>query len=311
LSYRLRSGESLEAGVRRIASEELDRALRGFDDAEADRQTAVHEARKCCKHVRGLLRLARAGLADDAYRSENTSLRNAARQLSDLRDCEALIETYDKLDARFDGHIDQRTITPMRRALVARRERLAGDDAMLERRVAAFVKDLEAARTRAPSWALAGAGFDVLAAGLERTYRRGRQAMAAAYASPSAELFHEWRKRVKYHRHHLELLHELWPKQLKAHRGEVKALGTMLGDEHDLAVLQATLEAESGSFGDASAGALLDLAARRRAELRAGMRPLGCRVFAERPKALVRRYGAYWRALRSEAAHGGELARAA
>ena len=74
----------------------------------------------------------------------------------------------------------------------------------------------------------------------------------------------------------------------------------MLGDEHDLAVLRATLEAEDESFADASTRALLDLVTRRRAELRAAMRSLGDRVFAERPRALAARYGSYWRCWRSE-----------
>jgi CHAD domain-containing protein len=311
LSYRLHSSESLEVGLKRIAGEQLDLARSGFDEAELDRYTAVHEARKCCKRLRGLLRLARAGVGDGVYRLENDCLRDAARRLSDLRDAEALIETYDKLDARFDSQIDRRTIAPVRRALAARRQIVADDEATLERRVAAFREDLEAGHSRVSSWVLAGGGFDALAAGLKRTYKRGRKAMGTAYATPSAEHFHDWRKRVKYHRYHLEVLYELWPKQLKARRSEVKTLGTMLGDEHDLSVLEATLEAESASFGDESVRTLLDLALRRRAELRAGMSPLGRRVFAERPKAMVRRYEAYWGAWRSEAADGGALGRAA
>lgn len=311
MSYRLHAPECLEAGLRRIAVEQLDLARGGFDDAGLDRHTAVHEARKCCKRLRGLLRLARAGFGDDVYRRENASLRDAARRLSDLRDAEALIETYETLDARFARQIDRRRIAPVRQALAARRQRLADDDATLEHRVAAFRKDLEAARRRVSSWGLDGGDFNALAAGLKRTYKRGRKAMDAAYAAPSAERFHDWRKRAKYHRYHLELLYELWPKQFKAHRSEVKALETMLGDEHDLEVLRATLAAESAGFGEESARTLLDLAERRRAELRAGMRPLGHRVFAERPKALVRRYDAYQRTWRSEVANAEDLARAA
>jgi CHAD domain-containing protein len=121
--------------------------------------------------------------------------------------------------------------------------------------------------------------------------------MQAAYDAPSSARFHDWRKRVKYHRYHLDLLHEIWPRQLKGRRKEVKALGTLLGDEHDLAVLQDVLAAEGGNLD--GAGALSDLAGRRRAELREEMRLLGARVFAERPKALARRYRCYWRAWRS------------
>jgi CHAD domain-containing protein len=311
LRYRLLAQKSLEGDLKRIAREQLELALAGFDDAKFDRHEAIHEARKCCKRLRGLLRLARAGLGDDIFRRENVRLRDAARRLSGLRDAEALIETYDKLDARFGGQIDRRTIAPVRQALAARRQSLGEEEGSLERRVAAFRKDLEAARGRVSSWVLAGDDFDALRTGFEGTYKRGRKAMDRAHATPSTARFHEWRKRVKYHRYHLELLHELWPKQLKAGRSEVKVLGTLLGDEHDLAVIQATLEAESATFGRESARALCDLAQRRRAELRADMRPLGRRVFAERPKALVRRYETYWRAWRSEWANGGELAQAA
>lgn len=300
MSYRLHSDESLEAGLRRIACEQLDLAVGGLEDASLDRHEAIHEARKCCKRLRGLLRLARASLGDDVYGAENASLRDAARRLSDLRDAEALLETFDRLHERFEDEAGRRRIAPLRPALEARRRRLAEDDGTLKRRVSAFRDELEGVRERVPSWPLSGADFAALAPGLRRTYGRGRKAMRAAYDAPGSARFHDWRKRVKYHRYHLDLLHELWPRQLKGRRKEVKVLGTMLGEEHDLAVLRATLEAETSSSSTEGAGALLKLARERRAELRAAMRPLGARIFAERPKALPRRYGGYWRAWRSE-----------
>ena len=60
MSYRLGAEESLAAGLRRSASEQLDLALAGLADARLDRYEAIHEARKCCKRLRGLLRLARS-----------------------------------------------------------------------------------------------------------------------------------------------------------------------------------------------------------------------------------------------------------
>ena len=231
-----------------------------------------------------------------------TRLRDAARELSDLRDADALLETYDKLGERFADEVDLRRIAPVRRALVARRRRLA--EAMTRSKDAS-PPSAPSSTPPAPGWRpgrLRKAASTSWRPGLERAYQRGRKAMRAAYDAPSSERFHDWRKRVKYHRYHLDLLGELWPRPLKARRKEVKALGTMLGDEHDLAVLRATLAADDASFADASTRALLDLAARRRAELRAAMRPLGGRLFAERPKALAARYGSYWRSWRSEAA---------
>jgi hypothetical protein len=46
------------------------------------------------------------------------------------------------------------------------------------------------------------------------------------------------------------------------------------------------------------------LAQRQQGELRAKMWPLGLRLYAERPKALVQRYRCYWQAWQSEAECG-------
>ncbi len=167
----------------------------------------------------------------------------------------------------------------------------------LEEPVAAFCADLAAVRERIPSWPQAG-DFDVLLTGLRRTYKRARKAMRAASTHLLRRALPRLaRKRVKYHRYHLELLAELWPRQVGGRRKEVKALGGRLGDEHDLAVLQATLAAADGRLGGDSAQSLLALAERRQAELRAVMRPAWaapvCRGARGRWHAASR---SYWRA---------------
>ena len=294
MSYRLQH----DVGLERIARAQLDRAQGALDDPKVDRQEAIHEARQCGKRLRALLRLARAGIGDDVYRRENGAIRDAAKSLSGLRDAEALLETYARLQVRFAGEVDWRRLAGARRALLARREQLAGDGT-LPQRIAAFREELRAVRDRLPSWPLADLGFADLAPGFERAYRRGRKAMRAVDAAPRDERFHEWRKRAKDHRYHLELLRDLWPAQVKARRAEVRALGDLLGDEHDLSVLRATLQEEGRNFGD-RAGLLLELAGRQQAELRAKMWPQGLRLYAERPKALVRRYRQYWQAWQRE-----------
>jgi len=295
VSYRLKH----DVGLERIAREQLDRALGGLEDPKVDRHAAIHEARKCGKRLRALLRLARAGIGDDVYRRENGAIRDAAKGLSGLRDAEALLETYARLQARFADEVDWRRLVGVRRALVARRRELGGDGT-LPQQIAAFGEELRSVRERLPCWPLADLGFDYLAPGFKRSYRRGRKAMRAIDAAPSDARFHEWRKRVKEHRYHLELLRDLWPPQVKARRGEVRTLGDLLGDEHDLSVLRATLEAERARFGDGAA-LLLELAGRQQGELRATMWPLGLRLYAETPGALVRRYRRYWQAWQSEA----------
>jgi hypothetical protein len=76
-------------------------------------------------------------------------------------------------------------------------------------------------------------------------------------------------------------------------------LGDLLGDEHDLAVLHDTLMNEpQGPWSSRELQVLLGLANERRTVLRRQARPLGGRLFAEIPEALIDRFGGYWHAWR-------------
>jgi hypothetical protein len=86
--------------------------------------------------------------------------------------------------------------------------------------------------------------FSAVAGGLCKTYGRGRNALHAAYAEPSDESFHEFRKRAKYHWYHLRLLRRIWRDMLGVQREAADELSDLLGDDHDLAVLRNTLLAE-------------------------------------------------------------------
>lgn len=51
--------DTVEAGMRRIAAEQIERAIAEIDDTGLDRHETVHQVRKRCKKVRGLVRLVR------------------------------------------------------------------------------------------------------------------------------------------------------------------------------------------------------------------------------------------------------------
>ena len=57
MSYSIQPGERLIDGLRRIAVEQLDRAIDEVDDATIDRNVVVHQVRKRCKKIRAMLRL--------------------------------------------------------------------------------------------------------------------------------------------------------------------------------------------------------------------------------------------------------------
>jgi CHAD domain-containing protein len=293
VSYRLEPGEEPAAALRRIAGEQLDRAVAQLADDERDPHETIHDVRKRCKKVRGLLRLVRP--AFPAYADENAALRDAARRVSALRDAAALVETCDALAARLGEEARASPLAALRAQLVERRDEfLAKTD--LELCFEEVHEDLAAAAARADDWSLADEGFAPVGDGLARTYRRARTAMERALRTPTDEALHEWRKRVKYHRYHLRLLRELWPPLVDPRRDAARLLSDRLGDDHDLAVLRRVLVDESERFGSAVRDPLLALVDRRRGELSAWSRPLGLRLLAAKPTALRRELRQWWEA---------------
>jgi CHAD domain-containing protein len=302
-SYRILQPDQLTDELRRIATDQVERGLEELDGD--DPNEGIHQVRKRCKKLRALVRLVRE--ADpDLYRRENAAFRETARRASTLRDDAAMVEAYDQLAGAYEDHVDLASFAPVHDALAARRDDAAPG---VDEAITAIRSDLEAARGRIATWELPGDGFAMLAGGLERTYRRSRNRRRDAYAEGTTEAFHEWRKRVKYHRYQVRLLQDAWPAELKARRQELHALGELLGDDHDLAVLRARLHAEPEEYGGTDlVAAFTGLLDRRRATLQVRADHLGARLFAEKPAAFVDRVGTYWEAWAADLAGDARLA---
>lgn len=300
MAYRLQAQESANDAVIRIAREQMTRAMAEIDDAELDRHVTVHQVRKRCKKIRGLLRMVRPALGA-TYERENACFRDAAGTLSFVRDAQTLIDTLDDLVSHYAAAFDPAFAASIRTRLVNRRNAVADSEDDLTGRLQALRQVLQDAHERSREWQLDEKGFKAIAAGVNKTYRRGRKAMAQAYDDPTAASLHEWRKRSKYFWYQQRLLRPLWPAVFEARCKTASKLADLLGDEHDLAVLAETLRRESDDFpAGPGMDALLGLIQQRRDALQQQARPLGERLFADKPKALMARLERYWRAWRLE-----------
>lgn len=298
-------GESLAVGMQRLSLQQLELAIEGLTDG-ADVDSAVHEARKAIKRLRALLRLVRSEIGDRVYRYENVTLRDAARLVAGVRDGAVAPETVSRLADRFQGAVAAGVFDDMaerldRRAARIRRRVLDESDAVdrlvavlaaAHRRFAGWPTDDEAAK--AYGTAIRNR-FGSIGPGLARTYARGRREMTVSYRSPTVERFHRWRKRVKYLRHQVEIVVPLWPELLGTLAVALDELGTVLGDEHDLACLLELLAIDPDLSPDSTERSLFAaLAQHRRAELQLAARVMGTRIYAEEPEAFVDRFEAYW-----------------
>jgi CHAD domain-containing protein len=293
--------ESVQDGITRIVSEEINQAIKEIDNPRFKRTEAIHEVRKHCKKIRSVLRLARPQF-EETYRFENVWFRDTAKGLAELRDAEAIIETFDGLLNNFSDQMDRRAFAPIRRGLALRRKRIFEENGDLNQKLKKLRARMNKAAGRVADWKLSLKEFDGVEAGLVATYRQARKTMAAAYADPIAENFHEWRKQAKYHDYHMRLLRELWKPVMRSLSKETDDLSELLGDDHNLDVLHKILLKSPKKYGKKRyIQVLLGLIDRRSAELRVEANAIGTRIFAEKPGAFGSRFRGYWEAWRADA----------
>jgi CHAD domain-containing protein len=299
MAYRLKRGEPVPEGIRRIAAEELADAARRLTAARpATRDEAIHEARKSVKKVRALSRLMRPEL-DGEYSRINRRLRNAGRQLSQLRDAGAIIETFDKLRKKYQDELGANSLLSIRRALAARKRQTERSISVLEvlRQSAASIT---AIGKGVKKWQLHTDGFTALHPGLHETFRRARKAMSRAKKNPLHENCHEWRKRVKDNWYQIRLLEDLWTDvmqtdAIQADAKSLKDLETWLGDDHNLVVLHSQLTDSPEAFGKGGDLKILaGLIGKYQKELRENALSLGEQIYRKKPRDYVRRMKELW-----------------
>lgn len=297
MSYRLEDEEDLPGGVRRIVREQIDRSLAALANAEGDDlDEAVHESRRCFKRIRGALRLVRNALGKSVWRRENRTFRDFGKRLAGVRDAYVMQETLARLKARFPDDLPRDYTDRLEADLV--REHQAGRDGLVqhEAMAAAVVEGLREARARVDDWPLERDTFDAIAPGLHRIYRQAGKALHAARDNGDAEDFHDLRKRTKDHRCHVRILRPIWPKTMKTRDQELKRLADLLGEEHDLSVLEERLRREARAPADRRAKQLLfDAIEHARRDLREAIDPLAGLLYAEEPDEFVHRVEVYWR----------------
>ncbi len=296
MAYHFKLGESIPEGIRRVVREEMESAAAQLSGkGAANRDEAIHEARKSVKKIRGALRLLRPELGDTFY-TENTRMRDVGRRLSEFRDAGAVLETFDALLEKYRGELGKHTLESIRTGLVARKEQ-GEKQAKIERALIRLAGALGRATKRVKTWPLAADGFAALAPGLEETFREGRKALARVRKHPRPENYHEWRKRAKDHWYHVRLLENLWTDAMQAYEKSLKELEAWLGEDHNLVVLREKVLAEPAFYGKAAEirffGRVID---KYHKEVRTHALAAGARIYGEKPRQFVGRVQQLWEA---------------
>ena len=289
--FSIRRGEPLIETLRRVSGEQFDAALTGLEEDAGDE--GIHLVRTSLKRVRAVLRLAVGTIGEKKRRAESRLLATASRQLSTAREAAVISNTLDKVRSDY-----QHLLVPSAFAAVLTRlqARYRSEMDSLGSGRASVTEILHDCRTRYSTWEAPQGGFGLLAPGLSEVYRLGRQLGRTATAGGAPGDFHQWRKRVKDLRYAMELLQPVWPGMVGEIREQLDGLGDLLGEHHDLWLLEEELGRRPDLCPDpAERTLLLALGRLRMSQLEQKSLRSGMLLYAEPVRSFVNRLGSYWR----------------
>jgi CHAD domain-containing protein len=291
-SFSLDPAVPMSAAVRRAACAELDVACAGLA-SPPDRHKGVHEARKCLKRLRSLLLLIRPGLPEPLFLNLVDRIRSTARGLAPARDAHALLDAIDKLHERIEVDGDDTPVQNLKAWLLRRRK--AAEHSLRGTMATEAMEALATLRPALANLAVYPDDFSPVAKGLRDSYRLGRKAFSQAFATGDDEDFHDWRKTLQHHWRHMQLLTPCWPSELSARAELARGLSQILGDDHDISLIQQLVSTPTLVFASPEdTVAFMKQCRQRQKDLRREAKKRGSRLLAERSGSFVDRIEAYW-----------------
>lgn len=244
----------------------------------------VHSIRKHLKRARAVLRLLRDAVTKDAYTKQNRLLRDAGRPLARARDAAVMLQEIDKLASRKWTKVHRATFGRLRDELQRRHARLLAELRYHAAR-ARIGGPIAEAQERIKRWHLPRDSWSILAPGLRRVYARGRKALGRVGSTKTDRTLHELRKQAKYLELAMAALEPAKVKPASKIADSAGAIAKRLGEDRDLAVLDAALrKAKAGP-------ALFSRFAPLRRKLQKEALKRAERLYRRRPKGFVAKVG--------------------
>jgi CHAD domain-containing protein len=282
-----RKAESPVRAVKRVARTHLDETLARL--RRPSHPAAVHQARKEIKKLRAVFRLVQGEIKRRDYRKAGKALRQTGHRLAVPRDARVMLKAFEGLTGEAGGRRFPNLYRLLKTHYRRKSRAFQADDS-----VPATRKDLRKVDRRVKRLRIEPGGWKTYAPGLRRSYRLGWHACKEARKRPLPEHLHAWRKQVKTFWHQLRLLCPHWPVAVRKMMDRLEQLGELLGDEHDLSLLQKFLQ-EHGGGALPELKKLNELIKARQQALCAAALKLGGRLYAEPPAVICARLGRHWK----------------
>lgn len=289
MAFKIREEEALGESIRRVACEEISKAIEASRATPNGKGSPVHETRKHLKKARAAMRLLRTEVKRDCFKQEHHRLRDVGRVISHVRDAEVRLQTVKRLREASDGS----------RSFAETEELLAFE---LDSFLAAFsgwqeeaARKLSLAQSGIAHWRLHRLTRGQVCRTVRKSYGEGRHALKRARKSGEASDFHELRKQAKELSYQMRLLRPLEPVVFSELCHSLKTLGEQLGHAHDLCFVAERLESIAGGEGSKRGRrALRALIDAREEDLQRTALTLAKQFYAAKPKEFSGRIARYF-----------------
>lgn len=288
MSFQLNFEVPVQESFRTISSELVENAIAECRNENLTDHVKIHEARKKCKRVRALLRIVKPNVKSK-YKTADLFFRNLSGTLSDERDNQVIIETLKFLHEKEHSPILKKEIE----SIISKLSTTVNSKPTYPL-VQNFEKEILLGNDILQSLKIKKSYFKSLRGGIKETYKLGRIGMKAVIKNPNINNYHEWRKQVKYHLYHLELLIDIWPSLILTNIEETHSLSEMLGKDHDLSLLKENIHNKNITFTKKAYTKILSAITSEQKLLREKIKRLGLKIYAEKQDHLIKRLESYW-----------------
>ena len=292
--FEIKKRETFEQGIHRLL-EQLNTDTAKLLMSGSRAHLSVHEARKNIKKLRAILRLIRHEIDIETYQELNAFYREIAQQIGPVRDVTSQIELFEKFETNIKSPALRRAIEKAIRLTKNRRKKEF--DIYYKNKVREKVaKELLLKTETFKQLNIHGESDIFIEKSVRDIFKKTIQRMKIAEKDGGNEAYHNWRKTVKYFMFQMMILKNAWASYFEAYIGEMNEMQKLLGDLHDLNIVNNfVVEGELFQLDKKQKDALLNYIYPRRAALKKQIHQIGNRLFIEDSLTFASRLNAIWK----------------
>jgi CHAD domain-containing protein len=297
MSLSIRHKERVPQAIQRLVLERIQSALELIGGPRVIEGENVHRARRQLKQARALLRLIRGQVGHKPCTRADDGVRKTMQALSGPRDATVLVETLETLNKR--GALPARVYARLRHPTESDLAKVQADTVPRGKRLRELLDEVARQVGR---FHYTCNGWKALGPGIRQIYEAAQFSAAplARQVECSDTTLHTCRKRVKTLLHALEFLEPIQPAVLAPRIRTLHRLADLLGEDHDLAVLQVALRTKwAYALTLPQTRRLEDIIAATRYPLQKRARRIARRALAEESGEWVKQLRHFWKQWRT------------